>query len=59
MQDYSDSGKLPDGLFDIVVVGSGVVGCAMARRFTLEGARVLVLEKACVWRIPIYAAMGV
>ena len=46
MQDYSDSGKLPDGLFDIVVVGSGVVGCAMARRFTLEGARVLVLEKA-------------
>jgi glycerol-3-phosphate dehydrogenase len=32
--------------FDVVVVGSGGVGCAMARRFTLQGARVLVLEKA-------------
>ena len=31
--------------FDVVVVGAGVVGCAMARRFTLQGARVLVLEK--------------
>jgi len=31
--------------FDVVVIGAGVVGCAMARRFTLEGARVLVLEK--------------
>jgi glycerol-3-phosphate dehydrogenase len=35
----------PD-LFDIIVVGTGVVGCAMARRFTLEGARVLVIEKS-------------
>jgi glycerol-3-phosphate dehydrogenase len=33
-------------LFDIIVVGSGVVGSAMARRFTLEGARVLVIEKS-------------
>ncbi len=32
--------------YDIAIVGAGVVGCAMARRFTLEGARVLVLEKA-------------
>lgn len=31
--------------FDIAVVGGGVVGCAMARRFTLEGARVVLLEK--------------
>jgi len=38
--------KFPDRHFDIVVIGSGVVGCAMARRFTLEGADVLVLEKA-------------
>jgi glycerol-3-phosphate dehydrogenase len=35
-----------DDLFDIIVVGTGVVGCAMARRFTLEGARVLVIEKS-------------
>ena len=38
--------NLCDDLFDIIVVGTGVVGCAMARRFTLEGARVLVIEKA-------------
>ena len=35
-----------DDLFDIIVVGSGVVGSAMARRFALEGARVLVIEKS-------------
>ena len=34
-----------DQCFDVAVVGAGVVGCAMARRFTLQGARVLVLEK--------------
>ncbi|HEV7254719.1 MAG TPA: NAD(P)/FAD-dependent oxidoreductase [Mesorhizobium sp.] len=33
-------------LFDVAVVGGGVVGCAIARRFTLDGARVVVLEKA-------------
>ena len=37
---------LCDELFDIVIVGTGVVGCAMARRFTLEGARVLIIEKS-------------
>lgn len=31
--------------FDVVVVGAGVVGCAVARRFVLEGARVLLIEK--------------
>lgn len=34
-----------DSAYDVVVIGGGVVGCAMARRFTLEGARVLLLEK--------------
>ena len=33
-------------IFDIAVIGAGVVGCAVARRFTLDGARVVVLEKA-------------
>lgn len=33
-------------MFDVAIVGGGVVGCAIARRFTLEGARVAVLEKA-------------
>lgn len=31
--------------FDVAVIGAGVVGCAVARRFALEGARVLLLEK--------------
>ncbi|WP_423822203.1 NAD(P)/FAD-dependent oxidoreductase [Salinisphaera sp. SPP-AMP-43] len=31
--------------YDVAVIGGGVVGCAVARRFTLEGARVLLLEK--------------
>ncbi len=35
-----------DARFDVAIIGAGVIGCAMARRFTLEGARVVVLEKA-------------
>lgn len=30
---------------DVVVIGGGVVGCALFRRFTLMGARTLLLEK--------------
>lgn len=37
---------LAAGIFDVAVVGAGVVGCAVARCFTLEGARVVVIEKA-------------
>jgi glycerol-3-phosphate dehydrogenase len=32
-------------MFDVAVVGGGVVGCAVARRFTLQGASVVLLEK--------------
>lgn len=32
--------------FDVAIIGAGVIGCAIARRFTLEGARVIVFEKA-------------
>lgn len=32
--------------FDVAVIGAGVVGCAVARRLSLAGARVVVLEKA-------------
>lgn len=32
-------------MFDLAVIGAGAVGCAVARRFALNGARVLVLEK--------------
>lgn len=38
--------SLTSEVFDIVVVGAGVVGCAIARQFTLQGARVAVVEKA-------------
>ncbi len=31
--------------YDIIIIGAGLVGCAMARKFTLEGAHVLTLEK--------------
>lgn len=36
----------PSNPFDVAVIGAGVVGCAVARRLTLDGARVVVLEKA-------------
>lgn len=32
--------------FDVAVIGAGVVGAALARAFTLAGAKVVVLEKA-------------
>lgn len=32
--------------FDIAIIGAGIIGCAMARRLTLDGASVVVLEKA-------------
>ena len=31
---------------DVVIVGGGVIGCALARRFAIDGARVALLEKA-------------
>lgn len=31
--------------YNVIVIGAGVVGCAMARKLTLEGASVLVVEK--------------
>jgi glycerol-3-phosphate dehydrogenase len=33
------------GLFDIAIIGAGVVGCAVARRFALAGAKVALIEK--------------
>ena len=35
-----------DRIFDVLVVGAGVVGCAVTRRLALEGARVMLVEKA-------------
>ena len=36
----------PHSAYDIAVIGAGVVGCAIARRFALMGASVVVIEKA-------------
>jgi len=33
-------------IVDVLIVGAGVVGCAMARRFALEGAKTLLIERA-------------
>lgn len=33
------------GSFDVAIIGAGVVGCAAARRFAREGARVVLIEK--------------
>lgn len=32
--------------FDVAIIGAGVVGCAVARRFAREGAKVVLIEKA-------------
>ncbi|MDP3195675.1 NAD(P)/FAD-dependent oxidoreductase [Tabrizicola sp.] len=42
LADHPDKGTS----FDVAVIGAGVVGAALARAFTLAGARVVVLEKA-------------
>lgn len=34
-----------DDVFDVAVVGGGVVGCAVARRLTLDGLRVVLIER--------------
>ncbi|MDQ1182988.1 NAD(P)/FAD-dependent oxidoreductase [Agrobacterium larrymoorei] len=35
----------PSTTYDIAIIGAGVVGCAVARRFALAGAKVVVIEK--------------
>jgi len=32
--------------YDIAIIGGGIVGCAVARRMTLAGAKVILIEKA-------------
>jgi len=36
--------NVPD-TWDVIVIGAGVVGCAITRRFSLAGARTLLLER--------------
>ena len=49
--DTKTPGCKPDGAApladgDIAIIGGGVVGCALARRMALEGACVILIEKA-------------
>lgn len=37
--------RAPAGEYDIAIIGAGVVGCAVARRFALSGAKVVLIEK--------------
>lgn len=39
------SGHSEAAIYDVAIVGAGVVGCAVARRFALAGAKVVLLEK--------------
>lgn len=43
LTDRATSGTAP--LYDVAVIGAGVVGCAVARRFALAGAHVVLVEK--------------
>ncbi|MBP1806931.1 NAD(P)/FAD-dependent oxidoreductase [Rubellimicrobium aerolatum] len=36
---------LSDERFDVAIIGGGVVGCAVARRFALAGAKIVLLER--------------
>jgi glycerol-3-phosphate dehydrogenase len=38
------AGPVPEGPFDVAVVGAGAVGCAVARDLSLRGARCVLLE---------------
>lgn len=38
-------GNAATGMTDVAVIGGGVVGCAVARRFALLGARVVLIER--------------
>lgn len=42
----TEHSPLTDGLFDIAIIGAGVIGCALTRAFAMAGARVILLEKA-------------
>ena len=38
------AGPIPEGLFDVAIVGAGAVGCAVARDLSVRGARCVLVE---------------
>lgn len=43
---YSNDRQIANDHYDVIVIGAGVVGCAMTRRFAMQGAKVLLVEKS-------------
>lgn len=43
--DTNTNKAVTTGNWDVIVIGAGVVGCAITRRFALSGARTLLLER--------------
>lgn len=41
----AQSQRTGNELFDVAIIGAGIVGCAAARRFALAGAKVALIEK--------------
>jgi glycerol-3-phosphate dehydrogenase len=44
--EYGVMADLANKHYDLAVIGGGIVGCAVARRMTLAGAKVILIEKA-------------
>ena len=42
---FSDPSKLSEELYDVVIVGAGVVGCALAYKLSMYKLKVLLLDK--------------
>lgn len=40
-------------IYDVAVLGAGIVGCATARELARRGAKCIILEKARVVRAPV------
>ncbi|MEE9326210.1 MAG: NAD(P)/FAD-dependent oxidoreductase [Cocleimonas sp.] len=44
--EYDFMADLENKYYDLAVIGGGIVGCAVARRMALAGAKVILIEKA-------------
>lgn len=45
LRQTAEDGVTGKSVFDVAVIGAGIVGCAIARRLAVDGARVVVLER--------------
>ena len=58
-QSYSRNNMATTEVYDVIVVGAGVIGSAAALDLTTRGKRVLLLEQVglCVWRFDGYVCL--